>query len=34
MRNGPNPRFQPVSYTYPLEGDGMLHALCASDGGL
>jgi carotenoid cleavage dioxygenase len=27
MRNGPNPRFQPVSYTYPLEGDGMVHAV-------
>lgn len=27
IRNGPNPRFQPLSYTYPLEGDGMLHAV-------
>lgn len=27
IRNGPNPMFQPVSYQYPLEGDGMLHAV-------
>ncbi|MER2507798.1 MAG: carotenoid oxygenase family protein [Amaricoccus sp.] len=27
LRNGPNPRFQPTSYTYPLEGDGMVHAV-------
>jgi carotenoid cleavage dioxygenase-like enzyme len=28
MRNGPNPRFAPLgSYTYPLEGDGMIHAV-------
>lgn len=27
MRNGPNPRFQPASYTYPLQGDGMVHAV-------
>ncbi|TYC56099.1 carotenoid oxygenase family protein [Rhodobacterales bacterium] len=25
--NGPNPRYEPVSYNYPLEGDGMLHAV-------
>ena len=28
VRNGPNPMFDPLgSYTYPLEGDGMLHAV-------
>ncbi|WP_158964529.1 carotenoid oxygenase family protein [Chachezhania sediminis] len=27
VRNGPNPRYEPASYNYPLEGDGMLHAL-------
>jgi carotenoid cleavage dioxygenase len=28
FRNGPNPRFPPLgSYTYPLDGDGMIHAL-------
>lgn len=32
MRNGPNPAFPPISYTYPLDGDGMLHALYLSNG--
>lgn len=32
LRNGPNPRFQPVSYTYPLEGDGMVHAVTFGEG--
>src|SRR3954452_13865383 len=28
LRNGPNPEFTPLgSYTYPLEGDGMLHGV-------
>jgi carotenoid cleavage dioxygenase len=28
LRNGPNPMFPPLgSYTYPMEGDGMLHGL-------
>lgn len=28
LRNGPNPEFPPLgSYTYPLEGDGMLHGV-------
>lgn len=28
VRNGPNPRFPPIgSYTYPLDGDGMIHAI-------
>ncbi|RPE27931.1 carotenoid oxygenase family protein [Kitasatospora cineracea] len=33
VRNGPNPRFTPIgSYLYPLDGDGMLHAVRISDG--
>jgi carotenoid cleavage dioxygenase-like enzyme len=33
FRNGPNPRFNPLgSYTYPLEGDGMVHGLWFEDG--
>lgn len=27
MRNGPNPAFAPMSYTYPFDGDGMIHAI-------
>src|SRR5262245_12234624 len=28
LRNGPNARFTPIgSYTYPLDGDGMIHAV-------
>lgn len=27
MRNGPNPAFEPISYTYPFDGDGMVHAI-------
>jgi carotenoid cleavage dioxygenase-like enzyme len=33
LRNGPNCRFPPLgSYTYPLDGDGMLHAIELADG--
>ncbi|MDQ0315709.1 carotenoid oxygenase family protein [Amorphus orientalis] len=32
MRNGPNPLFQPLSYTYPLDGDGMIHAVYFDNG--
>jgi carotenoid cleavage dioxygenase-like enzyme len=33
MRNGPNPKFPPLgSYTFPLEGDGMVHAVWISGG--
>ena len=32
MRNGPNPRYKPVSFAYPLDGDGMIHAVYL-DGG-
>lgn len=32
-RNGPNARFAPIgSYTYPLDGDGMVHAVRLRDG--
>jgi carotenoid cleavage dioxygenase len=32
-RNGPNPRFTPIgSYTFPLDGDGMVHAVRFADG--
>jgi carotenoid cleavage dioxygenase len=32
MRNGSNPLFKPLSYTYPFDGDGMIHAVYL-DGG-
>jgi carotenoid cleavage dioxygenase len=32
MRNGPNPLFKPLSYTYPFDGDGMIHAVYLADG--
>jgi carotenoid cleavage dioxygenase-like enzyme len=32
MRNGPNPLFKPLSYTYPLDGDGMIHAVYLNNG--
>jgi carotenoid cleavage dioxygenase-like enzyme len=33
MRNGPNPKFPPLgSYTFPLEGDGMIHAVWIGGG--
>lgn len=33
LRNGPNCRFTPIgSYTYPLDGDGMVHAVRIEDG--
>ena len=32
MRNGPNPRYKPISYTYPLDGDGMIHAVSFDNG--
>ena len=32
MRNGPNPRYKPISYTYPLDGDGMIHAVSFENG--
>lgn len=33
VRNGPNPAFEPISYTYPFDGDGMLHAIYLNDDG-
>lgn len=33
LRNGPNPRFTPVgSYTFPLDGDAMVHGVWFGDG--
>jgi carotenoid cleavage dioxygenase len=32
MRNGPNPYFPPMTYTYPIDGDGMIHAVYLKDG--
>jgi carotenoid cleavage dioxygenase-like enzyme len=32
MRNGPNPEFPPISYTYPFDGDGMIHAIYLANG--
>ncbi len=32
MRNGPNPQFQPITYTYPFDGDGMIHAVYIDNG--
>jgi carotenoid cleavage dioxygenase-like enzyme len=32
MRNGPNPAFPPISYTYPYDGDGMIHAIYLDNG--
>jgi carotenoid cleavage dioxygenase-like enzyme len=32
MRNGPNPLFKPLSFTYPLDGDGMIHAVYLDNG--
>lgn len=32
LRNGPNPFLKPSTYNYPLEGDGMIHAIYFEDG--
>lgn len=32
LRNGPNPAYPPISYTYPFDGDGMIHSLTISAG--
>jgi carotenoid cleavage dioxygenase-like enzyme len=33
LRNGPNPKFTPLgSYTYPYDGDGMIHGIWLADG--
>ncbi|WP_293060124.1 carotenoid oxygenase family protein [Okeania sp. SIO2B3] len=32
MRNSPNPFLKPSTYNYPLEGDGMIHAVYFKDG--
>ena len=33
LRNGPNPKFPPLgSYTYPFDGDGMIHGVWLAEG--
>ena len=32
MRNGPNPRYKPIYYAYPMDGDGMVHAVYFDNG--
>lgn len=32
LRNGPNPFFTPYTYTYPIDGDGMIHELSFKGG--
>lgn len=32
MRNGPNSEFAPISFAYPLDGDGMIHAVYLAGG--
>src|SRR5204863_4218543 len=32
MRNGPNPAFEPIAYNFPLDGDGMIHAVYIAQG--
>jgi carotenoid cleavage dioxygenase len=32
LRNGSNPLFKPLSYTYPFDGDGMVHAVYLDNG--
>lgn len=32
MRNGPNPLYQPIAFAYPMDGDGMIHAVYFDNG--
>ena len=32
LRNGPNPLFKPIYYAYPMDGDGMIHAVYFDNG--
>lgn len=32
LRNGPNPYFKPYTYTYPIDGDGLIHQITLSNG--
>ena len=32
MRNGPNPLFKPIAFNYPMDGDGMIHAVYLDNG--
>ncbi len=32
LKNGPNPAFPPIWYTYPPDGDGIIHAVYLEGG--
>ena len=32
MRNGPNPQFKPLYFSYPMDGDGMIHRVAFDNG--
>ena len=32
LRNGPNPLYKPIFYAYPMDGDGMIHAVYLDNG--
>lgn len=32
LRNGPNPQFEPLEYSFPFDGDGMIHAIDLRNG--
>jgi len=32
MRNGPNPLYKPIAFAYPMDGDGMIHAIYFDNG--
>ena len=32
MRNGPNPLYKPIAFAYPMDGDGMIHAVYFDNG--
>ena len=32
MRNGPNPLYRPIAFAYPMDGDGMMHAVYFENG--
>jgi carotenoid cleavage dioxygenase-like enzyme len=32
LRNGPNPQFEPLAYSFPFDGDGMIHAIELREG--
>ncbi|MGE4337394.1 MAG: carotenoid oxygenase family protein [Pigmentiphaga sp.] len=32
LRNGPNPLFEPIAFAFPMDGDGMIHAVFLAQG--